>query len=92
MNKENKMQMHPHMKNVAAASMPTKGRQQPQGSNSELPEIGHKFSSWTKEDQNLSELDELLMDHDLLNEAPAGSKSQIRNGGMISAQIHVTRG
>ena len=62
--------MHPgsnQMKGAAAASMPAKGRQ-PQGSNSELPEIGHKFSSWTKEDQNLSELDELLMDHDLLNE------------------------
>ena len=31
-----------------------------------LPEIGHKFSSWAKDDQNLNELDELLNDHDLL--------------------------
>ena len=37
----------------------------------ELPEIGHKFSSWAKEEQNLNELDELLMEHDLLNESPA---------------------
>lgn len=36
-----------------------------------LPEIGHKFSSWSKEDQNLNELDELLMEHDLLAQ-PAG--------------------
>ena len=35
-------------------------------SNDMLPEIGHKFSSWAKEDQNLNELDELFMDHDLL--------------------------
>ena len=31
-----------------------------------LPEIGHKFSSWAKDDQNLNELDELLNDHDLI--------------------------
>ena len=31
-----------------------------------LPEIGHKFSSWSKDDQNLNELDELLNEHDLL--------------------------
>ena len=38
-----------------------------------LPEIGHKFSSWAKEDQNLNELDELLMDHDLLGADNPGS-------------------
>ena len=53
-----------------------------------LPEIGHKFSSWAKEDQNLNELDELLMEHDLLNEQGAG-KGNNRSG--ISATVHVTR-
>lgn len=39
-----------------------------------LPEIGGKFSSWAKEDQNLNELDELLMEHDLIAEKTIGSK------------------
>jgi len=52
----------------------------------QLPEISHKFSSWAKEDQNLNELDELLMEHDLLQESlAAGSKGHLR------AQIQVTR-
>ena len=54
-----------------------------------LPEIGHKFSSWAKEDQNLNELDELLMEHDLLTETPSGAGQNARGG--ISATIHVTR-
>ena len=64
MNKENKMRLG--AKSAAAA----KGT----GSNSTLPEIGHKFSSWAKEDQNLNELDELLMEHDLINESPSAAK------------------
>ena len=51
-----------------------------------LPEIGGKFSSWAKEDQNLNELDELLMEHDLLNEAPSGKQNN-RSG--ISATVNV---
>lgn len=59
-----------------------------------LPEIGGKFSSWAKEDQNLNELDELLMEHDLLNENPASSKvagqsSANGRGTQISASVHV---
>ena len=56
-----------------------------------LPEIGHKFSSWSKEDQNLNELDELLMEHDLLTPAGAASKVKHGNPSSISATIHVTR-
>ena len=52
-----------------------------------LPEIGGKFSSWAKEDQNLNELDELLMEHDLLNDAPAAGKQNNRSG--ISATVNV---
>jgi len=45
-----------------------------------LPEISHKFSSWDKQDQNLNELDELLMEHDLINESPSAAKAQPRKG------------
>ena len=67
MNKENKMQH----KQGAELNKKT-GTKAGQESNDMLPEIGHKFSSWAKEDQNLNELDELLMEHDLLVESPAG--------------------
>ena len=64
-----------------------RGKAGPNGSgNDMLPEIGGKFSSWAKEDQNLNELDELLMEHDLLNEAPAGKQNN-RSG--ISATVNV---
>ena len=55
-----------------------------------LPEIGHKFSSWAKDDQNLNELDELLNDHDLLGgqENPGAAQRQAHKSG-ISATIHV---
>ena len=59
-----------------------------QGSQDSLPEIGHKFSSWAKEEQNLNELDELLMEHDLLND---GGPAKQPNRSGISATIHVTR-
>ena len=55
-----------------------------------LPEIGHKFSSWAKEDQNLNELDELFMDHDLLGqENPGGAAQRQPNKSGISASIQV---
>ena len=74
----------------STATMMSKGGRPMPNKKNELPEIGHKFSSWAKEEQNLNELDELLMEHDLLNESPAtGQKSQIRTG--ISAMVHVTR-
>ena len=47
-------------------------------SNDMLPEIGHKFSSWAKEDQNLNELDELFMDHDLLGQDNPGGAAHHR--------------
>jgi hypothetical protein len=52
-----------------------------------LPEIGHKFSSWAKEDQNLNELDELLNDHDLLGNPDSAARQVNRSG--ISATVHV---
>ena len=83
MNKENQTQHKPiqfykaeggsQSSNQGAASAATmigKGKGKPgQGGDSTdmLPEIGHKFSSWAKEDQNLNELDELLAEHDLLS-------------------------
>ena len=51
-----------------------------------LPEIGHKFSSWSKEDQNLNELDDLLMEHDLLAQ-PAGGPRQNKQAAAVSAAI-----
>ena len=65
MNKENRMQHRPALGSAAA-----KGKANG-AANAMLPEIGHKFSSWAKEDQNLNELDDLLMEHDLLNESAA---------------------
>ena len=77
---------------AAAAGSPekdknTKGKDVGNGVDASLPEIGHKFSSWSKEDQNLNELDELLAEHDLMAENAGGKHS--KSG--ISATIHVTR-
>jgi len=84
MNKENKNKMQ----HKTVAPFTKKETKAASASNDMLPEIGHKFSSWTKEDQNLNELDELLMEHDLMAETSAGRKPN-RSG--ISATIHVTR-
>ena len=69
MNKENKMQLKKGP-DSAAQMMGKGGRGMPNEKNA-LPEIGSKFSSWAKQEENLNELDELLMEHDLLNESPA---------------------
>ena len=59
-------------------------------SNDMLPEIGHKFSSWAKEDQNLNELDELFMDHDLIGQdKKGGAQRHPVNKSGISASIQV---
>ena len=98
MNKENQIQSKPAAQHklgggAAAAAMAGKAKSGAQAANTAsddmLPEIGHKFSSWAKEDQNLNELDELLMEHDLLTETPSGAGQNARGG--ISATIHVTR-
>ena len=75
MNKENKLQLS--SLNKGAAAGPVK---KTSAGNAMLPEIGGKFSSWAKEDQNLNELDELLMEHDLLNENPAKKGANRANG------------
>lgn len=85
MNKENKM-VDLKMNGFRKGS--TNGKGGGLETKNSLPQIG-KFSSWTKEDQNLNELDELLMEHDLLNESPAAGKKLNRPSG-ISATIHVT--
>ena len=75
---------------AAAAGIPEKGSKGKgviNGKDAMLPEIGHKFSSWSKEDQNLNELDELLAEHDLMAEN-AGGKGN-RSG--ISATVHVKK-
>ena len=81
---------------IISTSSANKGKAQAAGTNNEvLPEIGGKFSSWAKEDQNLNELDELLMEHELLAENAGGQKNgsgrhPARVGGTgISASVHV---
>ena len=56
------------VKGQGAASSSLTKKSKNQTSEDMLPEIGHKFSSWAKEDQNLNELDELLAEHDLMAE------------------------
>ena len=72
-----------HMRNAnVAQTAPPSGAKGVAGNGNKLPEIGHKFSSWTQEDQNLNELDELLMEHDLIVGSPGvGGKPSKHNGG-----------
>lgn len=66
-----------------------KGKTGQSDSTDMLPEIGHKFSSWAKEDQNLNELDELLAEHDLLSSENPDEAARQANRSGISATIHI---
>ena len=53
-----------------------------------LPEIGHKFSSWAKDDQNLNELDDLLMEHDLLAQPAGGPRQNYKAAAAAAMRQH----